>query len=84
MYVPQYFYSPLLLNTAINDQAPINCTGATASLSLQEAITLEQRAHAIDEERKQRAIEKKKRLGLPISGEVLTREQQEARMWAFM
>lgn len=77
-----YLFSLLLIT--IHHQAPINCTGTTASLSLQEAIALEQRAHAIDEERKQRVIERKKRLGLPIPGEVLTREQREARIWAFM
>jgi hypothetical protein len=63
---------------------PNNGTGATGCLNLEEAVELEQRTHALDEERKQRSIEKKKRLGLPISGEVLTRQEREARIWAFM
>jgi hypothetical protein len=58
--------------------------GATGCLNLREAIEIEQRAHALDEQRRQRVIEKKKRLGLPMSGEVLTRQEREARMWAFM
>jgi hypothetical protein len=51
---------------------------------LQEAVALEQQAHALDKERKERVIERKKRLGLPIPGEVLTRQEREARIWAFM
>jgi hypothetical protein len=59
--------------------------GATGCLNLREAIEIEQRAHALDEQRRQRVIEKKKRLGLPtLSGVVLTRQEREARMWAFM
>lgn len=37
-----------------------------------------------DKERQERILEKKRRLGMPIKGEVLTREEQEARIWAFM
>jgi len=54
------------------------------SLSFQEAIELEQRAHAQDLERQRRLEEKRKRTGLPLKGEVLTRQEREARIWAFM
>jgi hypothetical protein len=57
---------------------------ALASLGIQEAIELERQAHAQDTERQQRIIEKKKRLGMPLKGEVLTRQEREARIWAFM
>ncbi|TFK76032.1 hypothetical protein BDN72DRAFT_831477 [Pluteus cervinus] len=57
---------------------------ATGTMSLQEAMELERQAHVQDLERQKRAIEKKKRLGLPIQGEVLTRAEREARIWAFM
>ncbi|KAI0306972.1 hypothetical protein B0F90DRAFT_1665312 [Multifurca ochricompacta] len=54
-------------------------------LSFEEAMELEQRAHAADLERKQRLLEKRQRQGLvTVKGRVLTREEQEARIWAFM
>ncbi|KAH7924029.1 hypothetical protein BV22DRAFT_1035617 [Leucogyrophana mollusca] len=71
---------------ALSRYAPISANGSghVGSLSLQEAVELEQRAHAQDIERQQRADDKKRRLGLPLKGEVLTRQEMEARMWAFM
>lgn len=67
-------------------QAPIAPNGAqqVGSLSLQEAVELEQRAHAQDAARQQRSDERKRRIGLPIRGEVLSRAEMDARMWAFM
>ncbi|KAJ6516019.1 hypothetical protein C8R45DRAFT_810834 [Mycena sanguinolenta] len=56
----------------------------THSMSMQEAIELEQRAHRDDKERQERALERKKRMGIAIPGEQLTREEREARVWAFM
>ncbi|KAI0254911.1 hypothetical protein BJV78DRAFT_1279984 [Lactifluus subvellereus] len=54
-------------------------------LSLEEAVELEQRAHAADLERKQRLLEKRQRLGLvTVNGRTLTQEEQDARIWAFM
>lgn len=53
-------------------------------LSFQEAIQIEQEAHAYDFARQQHADERKRRMGLPVKGEKLTREEIEARMWAFM
>ncbi|KAI0265183.1 hypothetical protein BC834DRAFT_197868 [Gloeopeniophorella convolvens] len=54
-------------------------------MSLQEAINLEQQAHAADRERKQRLLERREKQGLvAVRGQVLTREEQEARIWAFM
>ncbi|KAG7097098.1 hypothetical protein E1B28_004482 [Marasmius oreades] len=58
--------------------------GAVGSLNVQEAIDIEQRAHAQDRERQQKLIEKRRRQGLPVKGEVLTRAEVEARLWAFM
>jgi hypothetical protein len=45
---------------------------------------LEQQAHIREKERQERVDEKKRRLGLPVKGEVLTRQEREARIWAFM
>ncbi|KAH6915309.1 hypothetical protein BKA70DRAFT_1420245 [Coprinopsis sp. MPI-PUGE-AT-0042] len=59
-------------------------TGASSGMSMQEAIQLEQQGHMIERERQERLLEKRRRQGLPIRGEVLTREEQEARIWAFM
>ncbi|KAH9994109.1 hypothetical protein BJV74DRAFT_831982 [Russula compacta] len=54
-------------------------------LSIEEAIELEQQAHAVDVERKQRLLERRKKQGLAMAkGRTLTREEQEARIWAFM
>lgn len=54
-------------------------------LSFEEAAELEQRAHAADLERKQRLLEKRQKQGLGmVSNRVLTREEQEERIWAFM
>ena len=54
------------------------------SLSFQEAIELEQRAHAADLERRRKQEEKRQRTGMPLKGEVLTRQERESRIWAFM
>lgn len=47
-------------------------------------MRLEQEALAADRKRQEEVVEKRRRMGLPIKGEVLTREQQEARIWAYM
>jgi hypothetical protein len=54
------------------------------SFSFQEAVEIEQRAHAADQARQERINDKKKRMGLSIKGEVLTREEKDARMYAFL
>ena len=59
-------------------------SGTLGSLSMQEAMELERQAFLQDKERQNRIEEKKKRLGKPIKGEVLTRQEREARIWAFM
>jgi hypothetical protein len=54
-------------------------------LSLEEAVELEQQAHAADLERKRRLMERREKQGLvTVKGGALTREEQEARIWAFM
>jgi hypothetical protein len=47
-------------------------------------MELERQAYLQEKERQERALEKKRRLGIPIKGEVLTRAEKEARIWAFM
>ncbi|KAJ7781371.1 hypothetical protein B0H16DRAFT_1658971 [Mycena metata] len=69
---------------ALSRFEPANNGTVIGSLSLQEAIALEQRAHLADKERQERLLEKRKRMGMPIPGEQLTRQEREARMWAFM
>ena len=61
-----------------------NNSSVAGTLSMEEAIELERQAHLQDQDRQNRIAEKKKRLGLPMNGEVLTRQEREARMWAFM
>lgn len=67
-------------------QAPMAPNGAqhVSSITLQEAIELEQRAHVQDAERQQRLDQRNRRIGLPVRGEVLSRAEIDARMWAFM
>jgi hypothetical protein len=48
-------------------------------------VELEQQAHAADLERKRRLLERREKQGLvTVKGRALTREEQEARIWAFM
>lgn len=47
-------------------------------------MQLEQEAEALERERRQRAEEKRLRTGMPTKDEVLTRQEREARLWAFM
>jgi len=69
----------------MNDtKAPANGTSAPGTLTMQEAIDLERQAFIQDRERHERIVERKRRLGMPITGEVLTREEREARIWTFM
>lgn len=55
-------------------------------LNLQEAIDIEKRAHMQDLERRQKAEEKRSRIGMPRSDEMqsMTKEERERRIWAFM
>ncbi|KAG8218772.1 hypothetical protein J3R82DRAFT_4447 [Butyriboletus roseoflavus] len=72
---------------ALSRYAPLasnNANRQVGSLSLQEAVELEQRAHVIDLERQQRSDDRKRRIGLPVKGEVLSRQEIDARIWAFM
>ncbi|KAF8528768.1 hypothetical protein BU17DRAFT_79924 [Hysterangium stoloniferum] len=58
--------------------------GATKSLGLDEAMALEQKAHLAALERKKQEEERRRQYGLPRPGEFLTREEREARIWAYM
>jgi len=55
-----------------------------SAITLQEAIELEQRAHIQDAERQERVDKRNRRIGLPVRGEVLSRAEMDARIWAFM
>jgi len=59
-------------------------TTATASLGLQEAIEIERKAHAADLAKQERERQRRQRKGIPEPDEILTREEKEARIWAFM
>jgi hypothetical protein len=65
-------------------QSSQNATTHPGSLSLREAIELEQQAHARDAERRQQALERKQRMGMSSDGEFMTQQEREARIWAFM
>ncbi|GLB33680.1 hypothetical protein LshimejAT787_0105640 [Lyophyllum shimeji] len=69
---------------ALHKFAPPLGGSVPGTLSLQDAMNLEQQAHMREKERIERIAEKKRRLGMPIKGEVLTRQEREARIWAFM
>ncbi|KAG6336354.1 hypothetical protein ID866_2749 [Astraeus odoratus] len=71
---------------ALSRYAPLPSNGNShiGSLTLQEAIALEQRAHTEDLARQQRIDDRRRRTGLPVKGEVLTRQEMDARMWAFL
>ncbi|KAG1753913.1 uncharacterized protein EDB91DRAFT_424816 [Suillus paluster] len=82
-YVPRVIDAK---HRALSRYAPIAPNGAqhVGSLSLQEAVELEKRAHVQDAARQQRLDERKRRIGLPTRGEVLSRAEMDARMWAFV
>jgi len=69
---------------ALMRYATESTSSSNGGLSFQEAVRIEQEAHALDLARQQHAEERKRRLGLPIKGEVLSKEATEARIWAFM
>lgn len=63
--------------------------GHSSVFTLREAMEIEQEAHRVEQQRKKELEEKqeerRRRMGLPIRGErALTREEQEARVYAFM
>ena len=63
--------------------------GHSGVFTLKEAMEIEQEAHRVEQQRKKELEEKqeerRRRMGLPIPGERrLTREEQEARIYAFM
>lgn len=71
----------LLQGSAIRQQYGDKVPG----LSLEEAVELEQQAHAADLERKRRLLERRQKQGLvTVKDRTLSREEQEARIWAFM
>jgi hypothetical protein len=87
----QYVRTPLCfvfssLPHSISSQGAGCANGSShlEAMTYQEAIELQQRAYARDLERQQQIEEKKKRMGLPRKGELLTRQEREARIWAFM
>ncbi|KAJ6539223.1 hypothetical protein B0H19DRAFT_960847 [Mycena capillaripes] len=83
---PEPYTSPTVeaKRKALSRFGPANGGTVIGSLSMQEAIELEQRAHRADKERQERLVEKRKRMGMSVPGETLTREEREARIWAYM
>ncbi|XP_006460213.1 hypothetical protein AGABI2DRAFT_203070 [Agaricus bisporus var. bisporus H97] len=63
---------------------PNGNSGKSSGFSMQEAMELERQAFLLDKEREQRLLEKKRKQGIPVNGEILTRQEREARIWAFM
>lgn len=58
--------------------------GETDGFSFQDAIRIEQEAHAHDKQKHEEMLEKRRRMGLPIKGERETTEMVAARIHAFM
>ena len=60
--------------------------GSTGSngMTFEEAVRIEQEAHAQDQLRHQQAEERRRKQGLPPKGEKLSKQEMEARMWAFV
>lgn len=56
----------------------------SSGMTFEEAARIEQEAHALDQLRHQQAEERRRKQGLPLKGEKLSREEMEARMQAFM
>jgi len=56
----------------------------SSGMTFEEAVRIEQEAHAQDQLRHQQAEERRRRQGLTLKGEKLSKEEMEARMWAFV
>ena len=66
-------------------QAPrLAGSNGSTGLTFEEAVRIEQEAHAQDQLRHQQAEERRRKQGLPPKGEKLSQQEIEARMWAFM
>ncbi|KAL5527638.1 hypothetical protein ACEPAG_6439 [Sanghuangporus baumii] len=65
-----------------------NARHRAATLSLQEAIAIEERQNAIERERRERAEARREKQSMPTqttpSGRTLTREEYQAKVWEFM
>lgn len=59
-------------------------SNGSTGMTFEEAVRIEQEAHAQDQLRHQQAEERRRKQGLPPKGEKLSKEELEARMWAFM
>ncbi|TDL29707.1 hypothetical protein BD410DRAFT_780189 [Rickenella mellea] len=84
---PEPFVSPTLMakqKALANFATPLGYGNRNGSFGIQEAMDLEREAHMRDQERQQRTMEKRRKQGKVLDGERLTREEAEARMWAFM
>ncbi|TFY82596.1 hypothetical protein EWM64_g1408 [Hericium alpestre] len=73
-----------IINKFTNPEANAAGPLKVGAFSFQEAVRLEQEAHALERERKQRIEEKRRRMGIPLEGEMLSKQEREARIWAFM
>ena len=59
-------------------------SNGSSGMSFEEAARIEQEAHAQDQLRHQQAEERRRKQGLPPKGEKLSKQEMEARVWAFM
>jgi len=59
-------------------------SNGSGGMTFEEAVRIEQEAHAQDQLRQQQVEERRRKQGLPPKGEKLSKEEMEARMWAFM
>lgn len=59
-------------------------SNGSGGMTFEEAVRIEQEAHAMDKLRREQHEERRRRRGLLLKGEKLSKEEMEARMWAFM
>jgi hypothetical protein len=59
-------------------------SNGSSGLTFEEAVRIEQEAHAQDKLRRQQQEERRRKQGLSLKGEKLSKQEMELRMWAFM
>ena len=59
-------------------------SNGSGGMSFEEAVRIEQEAHAQDQLRHQQTEERRRKQGLPPKGEKLSKQEMEARIRAFM
>lgn len=62
----------------------ITGSNGSSGMTFEEAARIEQEAHAMDKLRHEQHEERRRKQGLLLKGEKLSRQEMELRMWAFM